>query len=334
MKKFNLNEFGFGKREKLLDYKIYEFNFDEMIEGFDIVQRAMSAPLLELDSIPLYNLVIPLEQRAFDSLSLLLNCYSGGHSLTDLKETYPTILSYWAAYVDKWIEYQKSDQCSNNSVAAIPLLETDFAYANQLISFGILLGWGNELHRVAAIIDFNNPRRDGMLERLLAPYVPSRGEPPDECTRHLPYFKTLKIFSATGELRPELMKEYLQDWYQASRREPYYNSHKKGTSFKGYWAWEAAVITYLLDIDDSSYRDAKFYPADLVAFARGIDAPRYAHPALRPPELRAETGQVCPKTGTWQTLDIPLQQRKFAAGEIMQAPSAAYGITVWRYIDE
>ncbi|UQV44676.1 DUF1911 domain-containing protein [Janthinobacterium lividum] len=45
-------------------------------------------------------------------------------------------------------------------------------------------------------------------------------------------------------------------------------SLERDISFSGYWSWEAAAITCLLDIDDSSYRNAKFYPADLVAFHR------------------------------------------------------------------
>ncbi|MQA38130.1 DUF1911 domain-containing protein [Rugamonas sp. FT29W] len=173
-----------------------------------------------------------------------------------------------------------------------------------------------------------------MLERLLAPYLDNRGELPDDCPRHLPYFKTLKIFSAPSEARAQLMKEYLGDWYHASKREPYYDSHKRGDQFKGYWAWEAAAITYLLDIDDSSYRDAEFYPADLVAFARSIDAPRSSGAKPEDQELRMKSGQTCPKSGTWETLDIPLQQRKFAVGEIMQAEDASYGITVWRYMGD
>ena len=60
----------------------------------------------------------------------------------------------------------------------------------------------------------------------------------------------------------------LQQGYEASRREPYYDSHLRDTSFWGYWSWEAAAITCVLDIDDSSYCGAPFYPADLVALCR------------------------------------------------------------------
>ncbi|MQA38131.1 DUF1911 domain-containing protein [Rugamonas sp. FT29W] len=171
-----------------------------------------------------------------------------------------------------------------------------------------------------------------MLERMLKSYVDNRCELPDECMRHLPYYKTLKIFSAPAEMRSQLMAEYLDDWYHASRREPYYDSHKRGDQFTGYWAWEAAAITYILEIDDTSYRNAKFYPADLVDFARSINAPLAAQPAPENFGLRAKSGTACPKAGMWETLDIPLQHRRFEQGEIMQATDAAYGLTVWRYL--
>ncbi|MBD8563542.1 DUF1911 domain-containing protein [Oxalobacteraceae sp. CFBP 8763] len=36
----------------------------------------------------------------------------------------------------------------------------------------------------------------------------------------------------------------------------------------GYWALCAGAFTYLLDIDDSSYRNEMVYPRDLVDYAR------------------------------------------------------------------
>jgi len=333
MKKFTTDEFSIKKREPLLTYKIYEYNFDEMVEGFNIVRESRSSLSQEEQSISFYDSAAQLQQRAWDSLVFLTNCYSGGHPLEDLAEIYPTIVNYWESYAAEWRIFQKSSQSSSGTVAAIPLLDTQFIFANQLICFAILLGRGDLIKKILPIIDFNNPRKDGMLERLIAPYIDDRDEIPDDCTRHLPYFKTLKIFLAPVEARTQLMKEYLDDWYHASRREPYYDSHKRGDQFKGYWAWEAAAIAYMLKIDDRGYRDAKFYPADLVDFAKSINAPLAAQ--LRPDlELRAKSGQACPQAGIWETLDIPLQRRKFAAGEMMQAENSSYGITVWRYLGD
>jgi hypothetical protein len=63
----------------------------------------------------------------------------------------------------------------------------------------------------------------------------------------------------------------LDDWYAASKREPYYDSLKKGSAFRGYWSWEAAAITFLLEIDDFTYANARFNPTDLVQFSRAKD---------------------------------------------------------------
>lgn len=334
MKKLTKSEFLVKKREPLLDYATYESIFDDSIEGFELVRRGLSKSEDELSKINPYKLMASTQQRAWDASELLVTCFSGGHSIAELKQLYPTVLRYWEVYCNYLIEFLKWDVSSENAVAALALLDTDFIYANQLISFGILLGLGKELPRVSEIIDLNNFTKDGLLERLLVPYLSRPTPMPIDCTRHLPYFKSLKIFDAEPQERPLLMSEYLQDWYGASRREPYYDSHKKNDSFTGYWSWEAAAITYLLDIDDSSYRGIKFYPGDLVEFARNIHAPRGVEGNSGEEELRTKSGQACPKSGTWETLDIPLQQRKFAAGEIMQAQNASYGITVWRYLGE
>lgn len=334
MNKFTLKEFSLKKRDALLGYEVYKYNFDEMVEGFDIVRKSLSKQNPVNQTKSLYNGATQLQQRAWDSLIFLTNCYSAGHRISDLSEIYPTILEYWKAYARAWVAFEESEKGASNPVATIPLLGEDFIFANQLICFSILLGFPNELGEISSIIDFNNPGRDGLLERLLIAFVDDRGELPDDCMRHLPYFKTLKIFTAPAETRSQLMAEYLDDWYQASRREPYYDSHKRGDQFTGYWSWEAAAITFLLDIDDTAYRGAKFYPADLVEFARSIGAPRSIEARPEIQELRAKSGQACPKSGTWETLDIPLQRRKFAAGEMMQAENSSYGITVWRYLGD
>lgn len=75
--------------------------------------------------------------------------------------------------------------------------------------------------RVMAVLDCANDERDGLLERLVSPFVPGRADPLDERTRHLPYRKLFKVFAASEAKRPALMIKYLDDWYEASWREPY-----------------------------------------------------------------------------------------------------------------
>ena len=132
-----------------------------------------------------------------------------------------------------------------------------------------------------------------------------------------------------------MMSEYLSEWYQASRREPYFDSHDR-ENFLGYWSWEAAAITFLLDIDDTSYRHASFYPRDLVEYARsnvaGTPSGKTTPNAIE--ELRCKAGEVCPVSGKWETLSLPPESKIFQKGDMMSAAATPYGITVWVYKGE
>jgi len=254
-------------REKLLAYEIYQDEAEHLVSVLPRGRRNLSdaAWLASKDE---GKKVLAAATLARLSVDLLTLAYSGGSNLTELRAFYPSLTEAWLIHEKLHVEYGRSPLGATSTAATYALLGDAFHYVNRMVCFGILLGWGEHLSHVARIIEHKNPRMDGMLERLLSYYVPNRDTSIMECTRHLPYFKTLKVFEASPEMRPGLMAEYLEEWYEASRRESYYDSHTRDTSFRGYWSWEAAAVTFLLDIDDSSYRTAEFYPADLVDFAR------------------------------------------------------------------
>lgn len=165
--------------------------------------------------------------------------------------------------------------------------EDYWVIALRLVCFGLLTGNGRDMPSVMRFLDYCNDDmgvRDGLLERLVALFVPGRGCMPSVAVRHLPYQKLFKVFDVNHDERPVLMTKYLGEWYHASRREPYIDQHDDGGRsdfcFYGYWSWEAAAVTWLLDIDDSSYRDMSFYPRDLVDFGRRI--PNVIQPPLMP----------------------------------------------------
>ena len=66
----------------------------------------------------------------------------------------------------------------------------------------------------------------------------------------------------------KLIKHFLEkDFYH--KHSGFYNLHKeKFDLYYGYWSFEAAAITCIMDLDDSSYRDNQYYPKDLVDFYR------------------------------------------------------------------
>jgi hypothetical protein len=318
------------RREKLLDYALYADEAADLSMRISRTTKRMEDAefLREKTAAELMRMTRGRAEYAIDFLTL---SYSAGTSVEDMREFYPSILHYWEEFAKYDKSYDDSPESQGAQVAHFGLKGDDFEMVNRMVCFGILLGWTEFLPRVAALLDYRNSEMDGMLERLFQNFVPDRAAPPDECNRHLPYFKTLKIFSAGPENRTLLMQQYLQEWYHASRREPYYDSHKGGASFMGYWSWEAAAITFLLNIEDVTYRDAGFYPSDLVAYARSNRTALLNEEGLHGAsgELRAKSGEVCPVSGLWETLDPPVQQKIFEKGEVIIDFESAYGLTVW-----
>lgn len=273
------DEFQSRKRERRMVYEYYFEEADDLSSSLHGAQRNLGEPAWLANKNAGQKMTVASAAADF-SIDLLTLSYSAGENLAELRAFYPSIVSAWVTHEKFDREFDESPSGESNTTATYALLGNAFQAVNRMVCFGILLGWGGLLPHIARIIEYKNPRMDGMLERLLSYYVKNRDTSINECTRHLPYFKTLKIFNAPPEARSELMVEYLEDWYVASRREPYYDSHERGPGFKGYWSWEAAAITFLLDIDDSSYRSAEFYPADLVDFARRAEfevMPRERH---------------------------------------------------------
>lgn len=335
MRKLEPKEFSAAKREKLLDYKVYEYGLEtSALKTFKLVGEGLEKMGESVD-VPVVNLMRATRQRAWQAADHLANCYSAGHEIEELRAFYPAALEYWESYARYSQLYKESPDGLSVQVGHIALGSEEYSYGLILICFGILLGWSNLLHRLVPIIDYRNSQRDALLERLLEPYVGERDISTSECARHLPYYKTLKVFDAAPSDRSQQMAEYLGDWYVASRREPYYDSHKRGNAFKGYWSWESAAITFTTGIDDQPYRDAPFYPRDLVEFARNSQRD-YAPPEAPPigtNELRAKAGDPCPKAGLWQSLDVSPKSQRFELEQPMPNLESAYGLTVWRFME-
>ena len=78
-----------------------------------------------------------------------------------------------------------------------------------------------------------------------------------------------------GETKEEQLEElnaYLKDWYHemVGMSDLEYQTHldPEQNGFCGYWAFEAAAIAYLDDLDDTELRQYPYYPKDMVDWAR------------------------------------------------------------------
>jgi hypothetical protein len=115
------------------------------------------------------------------------------------------------------------------------------------------------------------------------------------------------------------------------------NLTARGPGYYGYWAVEAAAVAYLLELDDSTFRDHLVYPKDLIDFAREMDTAEESSLAIKQDlsGMRVEGGQPCPKAGYWTTPAQQASRRLFQLGEIMPMfEHSAYGATIWQWSEE
>jgi hypothetical protein len=274
------------------------------------------------------------EQRASDAIDAVIFSYSGGATLDELAAFLPTVLEYWESYAPLHVDFHESEESGGHKVPHLDLYDSDYWKALQLVCFAILLGHTELLGRIMDLLAYENDDQDALLEALVAPYLPGRPEA-TIYTRQLPYRKTRKIFAAKPADRPALMAQYLDEWYDASRREPYHDRHKSSI-FPGYWSLEAAAIAFILDIDDSSYRDKPFYPADLVDYARqhsqrGSGDKTGDSRETEKQRSNVPAGQPCPEAGWWFTPAKQGSRRYFKQGETMPDVGGDYGAVFWQW---
>lgn len=318
------------RREPYLRFVTYDKRFNDPLNGIAMVTTDLPKHLAKARK---GGLMTSTRRRLWSTLDWMSYQYSAGAPAAQLAEVWPYALD-WAEEYGRFHEqyHQSPENTSGDVTPHVALVSEEYwIVALRLVCFGLLTGHGKEMPRVMVFFDYANAELgiyDGLLERLVAPWVPGRPIP-DTATRHLPYRKLFKVFAAQPEQRPALMAKYLDEWYHASRREPYVDQHGEGdVSFYGYWSWEAAATTFVLGIDDSSYRDMPFYPKDLADYARQ----RAAAVVVQAEEIpdRMPAGKPCPQTGWWHTPALAGSRRYFKQGEIFpKIEAAAYGETFW-----
>lgn len=117
------------------------------------------------------------------------------------------------------------------------------------------------------------------------------------------------------------LNSYLKDWYKMHDSQIWYNSHLMNErlgnhmGYFGYWAFEAAAVAFLLDLDDKKFHKYLYYPKDLVQWARSYksqeDQAKVLNAPPSPPPLVGHPGQPVPKSGNWHTTAL-LEKRSLS----------------------
>lgn len=132
----------------------------------------------------------------------------------------------------------------------------------------------------------------------------------------------------------ELLDEYLADWYQMNKNELWFNSHLAPVEemrYCGYWAFEAAALVYLLDLDDNSLHRHLFYPKDIVQWIRSSTPTKVTTDDVA--KIKVKGGDKCSKTGYWTTPAQPDTRPYFTEGTILPKLSHTDWGEVYWYFD-
>lgn len=156
-------------------------------------------------------------------------------------------------------------------------------------------------------------------------YAETLGAPPSHAHASALHYRALDLWDT------------FQLSYTAGKAE-FWGAHKRITPefspYFGYWAMCAGAFTYLLGLDDGSYRDEEVYPKDMVDYARSLSR-RAVKLSDGREILRVEGGQPCPSKGVWFGPAKSEDSRYFKTGEVMPVLEASeYGHTIWQRADE
>ncbi|WP_321870689.1 PoNe immunity protein domain-containing protein [Paraburkholderia tropica] len=261
--------------------------------------------------------------------------YTAGDDLSSLAQDLGEIVSHYEAYV-KYYEGNFEPFILDD------VIDTYVKYVN-LLSAAILLHREDLVPRIYGLIQGGgDDGHDLVIEELLKFYLPGRPEI-DEWSWDKPYRIALEALDeGTAAERERGMRTYVKAWYLSMKgRAGFWGQHTKIsennlTSYTGYWTMEAAALSYLFDIADSSYRDELVYPKDLADYARSQPrrTPEAALQKTSPPQT--EAGQLCPREGWWSTAARHDSRRHFMLGEALPVIASAItrGITLWKWDDD
>jgi hypothetical protein len=256
---------------------------------------------------------------AFKSLELLLLYYTAGHSIEELKAQLPETIERFNVYINQTIS-PRSMNPPENVADTLEITQLDaYVYAFWLLALCRLLGHSEFIPTVMGWVDKTfkfNRGRDGLFENVVQALTGTHVETPRVVLHAVPYRPLASATIRASEERPTLVKEFVEGWYKGMKPTYWHGAHTDGLYF-GYWCLEAALVTVLWDIDDSSYRDNLVYPKDLVDFARQQQAAARAAETPKP-HISRKTGERCPHAGRWGVLESPgafVQERMFKEGD-------------------
>ncbi len=139
-----------------------------------------------------------------------------------------------------------------------------------MLSFCVLLDVPNEEFTKLVKIREKVQEKDYLLDTIIASRINDYKVDKHNMKTN-PYQELVNIINVAKEgddfLASEMLKTYLStQWYKDNKEMYWYNYHKEKGLYFGYWSFESGAIAKILSLDDSSLKNQKYYPYDMVHF--------------------------------------------------------------------
>ncbi|MBO0935658.1 DUF1911 domain-containing protein [Fibrella sp. HMF5335] len=158
------------------------------------------------------------------------------------------------------------EKATYHFIQAWHLEEDNYSQALSILSLGVLLDVDKTYFDQIDALFRKDHYNDYLLSYLLrykvsdTIIVPTLLFPDDDALKSLMDITTSSIPEAQKKMNHFLSNQ----WYTRQNLESLYNAHLSDDKYLGYWSYEAAAITKIMKLDDSSYKDNAYYPYDLM----------------------------------------------------------------------
>lgn len=317
------------RRQKYLTEKEYAESEEAYRYGFKLAVEALSSK----------EPMAPTAPSAFrwdlasENLELLLLNYTAGRPIEELREQFEEVIKRFDVFYENKVSPQDMDP-PRNEPDTLEITQIDaYVYVFWLLALCKLLRHGEYIPKVMEWVNRTrqyNRGRDGLFEAVVEKLTGLRVETPQVLLHPQQYRPLASATVRPAGQRSELVKTFVEGWYKSMTDVYWHGAHVDGAYF-GYWCLEAALVTVLWDIDDSSYRDNPVYPKDLVDWYRGNPGVGTDGGPPKPKRvLRAMPGEPCPHAGDWIAPNLARKVVRMTVGEPMPGPKdGPTGSVIW-----
>ncbi|UTV26482.1 PoNe immunity protein domain-containing protein [Photobacterium atrarenae] len=244
-------------RDTLKDKAYFDESVEFRLEWIDDRRNGLKSK----EKLPPYRKMLHAFRIVNNLLELMHARYSRGDDIAAMREDLCLTLEYreWQKhYADALSEDEQSKRVGREE-----LREDYMEQFLKWFAFAYCVGMGDSYYR--KMLDLTGNKGLDILFDSIAVKLGDTERPIGGKLLYPKRFKPLyQVIDAEPAQRPELMKAYLDAWYDLIGRPDY---HLMDTdAYDGYWCWEAALVVKLYDIDDSSFSDHPYYPVDLVHY--------------------------------------------------------------------